>query len=148
MRFFALTLMLSAFSLVSYGQKDIDPSAVPNVVKDAFKVEFADATDVEWELKDNHYEAEFEVNDTDYHALLDTSGKIISHKQEIEESELPAEVLTAIQNDFSDYKVDDAEKLMKDGEIYYQVELEKFLSDQEKVFSETGEIRDDISYWN
>ena len=45
-------------------------------------------------------------------------------------------------------KIDDAEKLTKDGETYYQVELEKFLRDEKKVYSADGELRDDVSYWN
>ncbi len=79
---------------------------------------------------------------------IDASGKMIVQKQEIEESELPAEVMATIKKDYSDFKVDDAEKLMKDGETYYQVELEKFLRDEEKVFSADGQLRDDVSYWN
>ena len=149
MKFFVVTLMLSAYSLASYAQKDVDISEVPTAVQDAFKTEFADATDVEWEMKDNQYEAEFEKqDDTDYHALFDASGKMISQKQEIEESALPTEVTTAIKNDYPDYEVDDAEKLTKDGETYYQVELEKFLRDEKKVYSASGELRDDVSYWN
>lgn len=140
--------MLSVYSLASYAQKDISASEVPTAVQEAFKAEFANATEVEWETRDNQYEAEFEVNDVDYHALLDASGNMISQKQEIEESELPSEVMTAIRKDFADFEVDDAEKLMKDGETFYQVELEKFLKDEEKVYSANGELRDDISYWN
>jgi len=50
-------------------------------------------------MKDNQYEAEFDMNDTDYHLLFDASGQMISQKQEIEETELPAEVATAPQQD-------------------------------------------------
>ena len=149
MKFFVVTLMLFTYSLTSFAQKDIDMSEVPTAVQDAFQAEFADATDVEWEMKDNQYEAEFEKqDDTDYHALFEASGKMISQKQEIEETALPAEVTAAIKNDYPDFEVDDAEKLTKDGETYYQVELEKFLRDEKKVYSATGELRDDVSYWN
>jgi uncharacterized membrane protein YkoI len=148
MKFFALTMVFSVYSLASFAQKDVDASEVPAAVQDAFTAEFADATDVEWEMKDNQYEAEFDKNDTDYHVLFDASGQMISQKQEIEETELPAEVATAIQQDYPDFKVDDVEKLTRDGETYYQVELEKFLRDEEKVYSADGQLRDDVSYWN
>lgn len=149
MKFFVATLMLSVYSLASFAQRDIDISDVPAAVQGAFKAEFANATDVEWEMQDNQYVVEFEMqDDTDYHALFDSSGKMIGQKQEIGETALPTEVVTAIQNDYPDFEVDDAEKLTKDGETYYQVELEKFLRDKKKVYSADGELRDDISYWN
>ena len=149
MKFFVATLMLFVYSLASYAQRDIDISDVPAAVQDAFKAEFANAADVEWEMQDNQYIVEFEMqDDTDYHALFDASGKMISQKQEIEETALPTEVVTAIQKDYPDFEVDDAEKLTKDGETYYQVELEKFLRDKKKVYSADGQLRDDISYWN
>ncbi len=149
MKFFVATLMLTVFSLASYAQRDIDISDVPATVQDAFKAKFADATDVEWEMQDKQYIAEFEMqDDTDYHVLFDAVGKMISQKQEIEETDLPSEVVSAIKKDYPDYEIDDAEKLTKDGETYYQVELEKFLRDKKKVYSADGELRDDMSYWN
>ena len=149
MKFFVVTLTLFTYSLASFAQKDVDASEVPVVVQDAFKAEFANATDVEWEMKDNQYEAEYELqDDTDYHVLFDASGTMIGRKHEIEETELPAEVTAAIKKDYPDYEVDDAEMLVKDGETYYQVELEKFLRDKETIYSASGEQRDDVSYWN
>ena len=149
MKFLVVTLMLSIYSLTSYAQRDINITDVPAAVQDAFKSEFANATDVEWEMQDNQYIVEFEMqDDTDYHALFDASGNMISQKQEIEETSLPTEVVTAIQKDYPDFEVDDAEKLTKDGETYYQVELDKFLREEKKVYSADGELRDDISYWN
>ena len=149
MKTFAVTFIFSAGALVSYAQKDIDISEVPATVQEAFQAEFVDATDVEWEMSNNQYEVEFEKqDDTDYHVLFDASGNMLGQKQEIEETALPTEVVTAIKKDYPDYEVDDAEKLTKDGETYYQVELEKFLRDEKKVYSADGQLRDDVSYWN
>ena len=149
MKSFVATLMLSVYSLASYAQRDINITDVPAAVQDAFKSAFADATDVEWEMHDNQYVAEFEMqDDTDYHALFDASGKMISQKQEIEKTALPTEVVTAIQKDYPDFEVDDAEKLIQGGDTYYQVELDKFLREEKKVYLADGELRDEISYWN
>ena len=149
MKSFVVTLTIVSFSLTAYAQQDIDVSEVPVAVQDAFKAEFADATDVEWEMKDDQYEAEYEMqDDTDYHVLFDASGTMIGRKHEIEGTALPSEVTAAIKKDYPDYEIDDAEMLVKDGETYYQVELEKFLRDKEKIYSASGEQRDDVSYWN
>ncbi|WPP50725.1 PepSY-like domain-containing protein [Catalinimonas niigatensis] len=147
MRVFMLGLLLSSYALVSCSQ-DIPASKVPSVVQNAFKMEFAEAVDVEWEKKNKEYEADFEVGTTDYTALFDASGKMLVYKQDIEINELPAEINTTLQKDFADYTLDDADKLVKDGETYFQVELEGGLMEKKEVFSPTGELREDIRYWD
>jgi hypothetical protein len=79
--------------------------------------------------------------------LIDVSGKIIMHKQDIKENELPAVVTGAISQAYAGYKVDDAEKLEKDGVAYYQVELEaKSKKDLQLVFTGDGKIAQQVTY--
>jgi hypothetical protein len=147
MRVVMLGLLLSTYALVSCSQ-DIPAAKVPSVVQNAFKMEFAEAVDVEWEKKNKEYEADFEIGTIDYTALFDASGKMLVYKQDIEVNELPAEVNATLQKDFADYTLDDADKLVREGETYFQVELEGRLMEKKEVFSPTGELREDIRYWD
>lgn len=135
-------------SLPSFSQ-DIAASSVPSTVMNTFKAKYPAANNVEWEKYSNYYEAELDLNDsTDVAVRIDNSGKLLMQKQEIAVGELPGNIMTAIQNQHSGYKVDDVDKLEKDGAVYYQVELERaFKRDVKRVFSANGQEIKGMAYW-
>lgn len=146
----AVFLLVAAISIAasSCGQ-NIATSKVPSVVQNTIQAKYASATKIEWEKKQNLYEAEFKLNNTDYSVMIDDAGKIVSSKINILVSDLPAEVTAAIAKDYAGYTIDEAEKVEKDGVIYYQVELEaKGKKDREVVFTTTGGSTKAISYIN
>src|SRR5690606_31729358 len=106
------------------------------------------ATEVEWETNQNNFEADFEVANVDYSAIIDTAGNIVMQKQDITTEELPEAVTATIGREFKDNEVSDAEKVEKNGEIYYQVEIDKTFSDDEVVFTADGQKATDFKYWD
>jgi hypothetical protein len=139
MKKFSIALFIMSASCVSYAQ-EIAPQHVPSVVAVAFQQKFPQQVVEEWELKKGLYEAEFEVSNMGHTVYIDSTGKIVKHKQEIPVSELPAAVTTTIQKNFSGYKTEEAKKMEAGSVITYTVELEKGEEERKVTFSADGKI--------
>jgi len=138
----AVSLSLSACS------QDIPAAKVPSVVQNAVQTKFSNAVNIEWEKKKTGlYEAEFAINSTEYTAWLDATGKLVAYKLGIKENELPAIITSAITREHAGYRIDDADKIEKDGITYYQVELDaKGKKDRNLVFSADGKMAPAVPY--
>ncbi len=74
--------------------QDLLQSDVPSVVVNNFQKAFPKVYDVEWELKGELYEVDFETGvSIDHEAWYDKTGKLVKHKQEIAKTDLPKAVL-------------------------------------------------------
>lgn len=120
--------------------QDIPQSQVPSVVLNAFKKEFPKASDMEWELKGDVYEVEFEIGFTDHELTLDNTGKILKHKQDIKQSDLPQAVSSAIAKDFAGFRLSDISKTTTEGSTTFKLDLKKGTEEWEIVFDEAGKI--------
>lgn len=144
----SVTLFVTAtmFSFFSCSQ-DIPGSKVPSVVLNTVQAKFGTAPKIEWEKKNTLYEAEFKKDSTEYTVYIDSAGKLVMYKLDIKESDLPGAVSTIISTEYIGYKVDDTEKVEKDGTTYYQVELEgKGKKDLKLNFSADGKTTPGMSY--
>lgn len=142
-----LLFVAMSFALISCGQ-NITAADVPSLVLNAFKTSFSSAVDIEWEKKKDYYEADFEVGTADHEVQITSAGKILIHKQRISTLDLPKAITDKITAKFKDFKLDEADKLEKDGKIYYQVELDKRFTEKRMVFTENGEETKAVSYWD
>lgn len=122
--------------------QDIPQSQVPSVVVNSFKQQFPKATDVEWELKGDQYQVEFEIGLADHEAWIDATGKIVTLRQEIPAKDLPEAVKTTIKRDFDGYRTTDTKKITDHGTITYKAELKKFSEEWDVTFSQDGKILD------
>ncbi|MFC6998616.1 PepSY-like domain-containing protein [Rufibacter roseus] len=123
-------------------------SNVPSLVQNSLKTQFPAAANIEWDKQGNSFEAEFDLNQTEHTALLDATGKILMYKHDVDTTQLPEPVMSSIKRDFAAYVVDDLEKVEKDGQTFYQVELESSSNqDLTKVFAQDG-TQSSISYWD
>lgn len=143
-----ILLFVAAVSLsMASCAQDIPASKVPSVVQNTVQAKFATASNIEWEKKNNSYEAEFDMANTEYSVYVSADGKLIVYKLDIPASELPSPVTTAINRDHAGYRIDDADKIEKDGLTYYQVELEaKGKKDKNLVFAADGKLAEKIPY--
>jgi hypothetical protein len=139
-----LKLMVLAFLPITFGScaSTIDQQEIPSVVINAVMTKYPDATDLEWEVKDGVYEAEFDLGKDDYEVWVNPQGTILKVEQEIQNSQIPAEVLTKVTSDFKDFKLDDAKRIEIAKNVYYEIELDGKLGDQTVVYSEKGEKQD------
>ncbi len=139
-----LALMLG-FSLASMAQD------VPSAAKDAFKKQYPNAESVDWEKKDKDgktlYIAEYKIGKTEHHAVYDANGKLVKHKTEIAHSSLPGAIQTSLKNQYKDYKVDDAYKVVKDGKTFYMVKLDG-KEDKKVAFNADGTVIKEHTDWD
>jgi len=142
-----LVVTASLFFLYSCSQ-DIPNSKVPSVVLNTVQAKFGSANKIEWEKKNNLFEAEFKMDSIEYVVYVDPAGKLVMYKMDIKENELPTAVSLAISTEYIGYKIDDAEKIEKDGVTCYQVELEgKGKKDLKLNFSAEGKLAQEMNYF-
>lgn len=147
MKLIILAVAVVSLSLSACSQ-DIPAAKVPSVAQNAVQTKFSNAVNIEWEKKKTGlYEAEFAINSTEYTAWLDATGKLVAYKLDIKENELPATITSAITREHAGYRIDDADKIEKDGITYYQVELDaKGKKDRNLVFSADGKMAPAVPY--
>lgn len=139
-----MTAALLCFSTASICAQDLSKNEVPSNLQSLFTATYANSRDVEWEKKGNHYKVEFEVNNRDHDLWYDADGTIIKSKIEIAESDLPAEVATALKNKYADYKVDSVEVREENGEKTYEIEIDKgWTLERKLVLDASGKIISD-----
>ena len=138
MKYLFSLMLITTIAMASCAQ-DIPSSKVPSVVQNAVQIKYPAGSKIEWEKKNDMYEAEFSVNKVEHTVLIDAAGKLIHVKTEVAENEVPSAILAAIKRDHADYKIDEIEKIDKNGMISYEVELEKKgEKDKKLIFSPDG----------
>ncbi|MDR2125990.1 MAG: PepSY-like domain-containing protein [Prevotellaceae bacterium] len=105
---------------------------VPPVgLQQKFKSDFPKSHDVEWETDGDIYEVEFDLRLKDYKVYYDSAGNILMIVQEIFRSELPSVVKNAAKAKYPEYSFEDIDKISRGSEVFYKIEMERFLSDLE-----------------
>ncbi len=146
-RFFLIgSFALSFFANTAWGQ-DIPQNQVPSLILNNFQQSFPKAFDVEWELRGENYEVEFETGlpGRDHNAWYDKTGKLSRHKEEISKSDLPGKVLAKINNDFNAYRVEDVEKITESNKAIYTLELNSFTEEWKVAFDAEGNVLSKIA---
>lgn len=143
----SLILVGAVFSLVGCSEQ-IPEAEIPSVVRNTIDVEFVNARDVEWEKKGAIYKVEFEVENSDYEALLEETGALIKYRKEISRHELPQPLLESLKSPGGIEKIKDMHLLVIGENTYYQLEYKGTLTNPRKVYDETGEEMKEIKYYD
>ncbi len=131
--------------LAACNDNDVASDSVPDVVKKAVTDKYPDQK-IDWKKTGEMFEAEIDVNDsTDITLQLDASGKVIMQKEDVPVSEVPASIHDDVKQQY-DGEIDDAERLEKNGQVYYQVEL-KGMKDRKLVYNQEGRADSTQKYW-
>lgn len=120
----SVILLAAMFSLTFANAQKVSYKEVPTVVKSALQKSYPNAKEIKWEKEKDNYEAEFEVNETDYSILIDASGNIIETEIEIEIDELPANAKAYISKNYAGQKIKEAAKITDSkGVVTYEAEI-------------------------
>ena len=107
----------------------ISADNVPPAVITAFKAKFSIAEKTTWELDYDNYEADFTVGKIDFSSKFDKEGKWLETTTYLKPSELPKEIKEALSKKYGEilsaYKIDDAQKIEKEKETIYTMEITK-----------------------
>ncbi len=120
--------------------QDLNQDQVPSVVLNAFQTKYPKATDVEWELKGELYEVEFDIDRKDYDVWIDKSGTIKKQKEDFPKAQLPPAVAEKLKSEFKDYQIDDVDRIEENGKVYFLIDLDGRPDDREVLFSENGTV--------
>lgn len=150
MKAFILSLCSSALLFSSCSSQGIASSKVPSVVHNTLKAKYPIANNVDWEKYGNVYEAELDINDSvEISVRIDDSGNLLMQKQDVPNNDLSTGIKTVIQDHYKDHRLNEVEKIEKNGAVYYQVELKgKGKKEVNLVFSADGREEKSISYWD
>ena len=102
-----ITSILCLFLVGYIHAQDIDQRNVPAVVLNAFQLQFPNASDVDWNIRNGNYYVEFEINNKDNDVLLDYRGALIKHKKDLFVSEIPGNVMKTIKTKVSFFDIKD-----------------------------------------
>lgn len=111
------------------------------MVVNAFNVKYPSAKKVQWVKEGAEFEVEFELQETDFSATFDSSGKWIETESSIAFDKMPAAVRNTLQYSFAGYKIKETEKV--DSEKWgsgFEVLLKKKHDRRILVLNEKGEV--------
>ncbi|PIB34966.1 hypothetical protein BFP72_05950 [Reichenbachiella sp. 5M10] len=135
-----ITVLLIAFIMQSCAQKS-DSKNVPEKVLSAFKAKFPDAKKVEWEMEnDTEWEAEFKRNGKEYSANFGTDGEWSETEYEIKASEIPANIRAILDQNFSDYEIEEPEVTETPQGNSYEMEIEAGEEEFEVAIDTKGKL--------
>lgn len=96
--------MITAAVLLSASVFAHDGSNVNTRVKSAFQKDFAEATNVKWESKNDFYFAEFKVGNSSFSAAYNEEGERVATSRSVKLDMLPIAVLQALNSKYEGYK--------------------------------------------
>lgn len=127
-----MVALLMAFS--SFGQK-LKEKALPARVSETFRKQYPEAKEVTWEMENDHYEVEFDLNEEDHSVLYDSTGKVLGREVEIKASELPVITIDYLQKNYPGKKIMEAAKITSaDGTVTYEAKIKK----RDLIFDSNG----------
>lgn len=135
-----IAVLAVAFTMQSCAQKS-DSKNVPEKVLSAFNAKFPDAKKVDWEMEnDTEWEAEFNWNGIEYSANFSIEGQWIETEYEIKESEIPLNIRAILDQNFSDYEIEDPEIAETPSGKLYEMEIEAGEEEYEVTIDTEGNL--------
>lgn len=120
----SVILLASMFAVTFTNAQKVSDKEVPTAVKTTLQKKYPNAKEIKWEKEKVNYEAEFNVNETDYSLLIDGSGYILETEIEIKVDELPAKAKEYVKKKYAGQKIKEAAKITDSkGVVTYEVEI-------------------------
>lgn len=112
----------------------------PQKVNESFNNTFPAASDLKWELKGELYQIEFDNNRSKGHfVLMDKSGNIVKHEEEIPKADLPEVVIRNINTKYTTYNIDSVKKITENDLVSYLISLESSNGELEVHYTQSGD---------
>jgi hypothetical protein len=136
-----LTILIFITTTYGVNAQKLSAKNVPSVVVNNFKKLYRKASDVSWEKVDKLYKVEFDFEGKDDVKIwFDESLRIAKQVENIAIGEMPRKINAFLQQNYRRYKIDDIQKIVLNGIVNYEVEVEH--KDREKLltFNNQGEL--------
>ena len=129
-------VMMMGFSVFANGKDDV----VTQDARDAFKKDFATASNIKWEQRNNFLKATFSFNGQILTAYYYTNGDLQAVVRNITSDQLPINLVTSLRRDYTAFWITDLFEISSDGQTTYYVTIEN--SDKKIVLKS-----DDLASW-
>lgn len=117
-------LLAAMFAVTFANAQKVSDKDVPTALKTTLQKNYPNAKEIKWEKENGNYEAEFEVEETDYSLLIDVSGNILETEIEIKVDALPANAKAYISKNYAGQKIKEATKITDNkGVVTYESEI-------------------------
>jgi hypothetical protein len=130
------TVLMMGFSVFANGTDNITQQA-----RDAFKKDFATASDIKWEQKNNFLKATFSLNGQILTAYYFTNGDLQAVVRNITSDQLPINLVTSLHRDYTAFWITDLFEISSEGQTTYYVTIE---NSEKKIVLKSEEL----STWN
>ncbi len=132
-------LVFASVTLIAFTPETKDK--VPQVVKDAFAKKFPTAKKVDWEKEnEKEWEAEFKLNKVEYSANFLEDGTWKETEHEIDEKEVPQNIILSLKSNFPGYEIEEAEISETAEGMVYEFEIEKGKNEMEVAIDVHGKV--------
>jgi uncharacterized membrane protein YkoI len=132
---------LALFATAAVSAQDLSANQIPSDLNSNFQKAYPNATDVEWEKEGMNYKVEFDNDKMENEIWYSEDGSIVKSEIEITENDLPSAISTMLKKNYSEYKVDEVDLINENGKKMYEIELEKWFSEDKKILvTENGEL--------
>tara|TARA_R110002051_G_scaffold138476_2_gene211203 strand:+ start:2937 stop:3392 length:456 start_codon:yes stop_codon:yes gene_type:complete len=131
-----LIVVTLIIGLLSFQKKE-----APKQVLGTFKKMFPLAKKIEWSKEsETEWEAEFKLNGNEYSANFIEDGTWQETEHEIKKNSIPKNIMSTIESEFPDYKIEEAEISETKEGMVYEFEIEKGESEIEVTITEEGNL--------
>lgn len=113
------TMLMLSTAWAFTGEEAINKQAL-----DAFKTEFAGATNAAWSVADDHYKVAFTLHDQQLYAYYSTEGEFIAVTRYISPTLLPLNLQYNLRKFYKNYWVSDLFEVADSNNTTYYVTLE------------------------
>jgi hypothetical protein len=115
-----LALVLTVGSSFAFtGEEAVNKQAL-----NAFKKDFAGATEAAWTVGSNYYKVTFSLNDQKLFAYYNTQGDFLAVTRNISSLQLPITLQTSLKRSYNSYWISDLFEVAKNDGTNYYVTLE------------------------
>jgi hypothetical protein len=140
-RILLLSIALVSFTAFSFAAvtpttTSLAPASISKNVINSFNREFANASNIQWEVKENFVKVQFNVNDMVLFAYFNKGGELIAVTRFISPNQLPLELLTSLKKTNSNYWVSDLFEIQTESGTSYFATVEN--ADQIVVLKSEG----------
>lgn len=122
------TALLAGFAFTGCDDDNDNDNYSPDPqIVNVLNIKYPTAERVEWELKHDHYVADFYLDGIEREAWISTTGEWVMTESNILFKDLPADIQTAFQaTEYKDWIIDDVDMLERvDMEPVYVIEVEQ-----------------------
>jgi hypothetical protein len=126
------TVLMMGFSVFANGTDNISQEA-----RNAFKKDFATASDIKWEQKNNFLKATFSLNGQILTAYYYTNGDLQAVVRNITSDQLPINLVTSLHKDYTAFWITDLFEISSEGQTTYYVTIE---NSEKKIVLKSDEL--------